>query len=309
MKQIKRNNRKKQDAFEIRCSPDVLCTIGKTPLIQIGKIYAKLETTNPSGSVKDRMVHYMVYKAEKDGKLKPGSRIIEVTSGNTGIAFAMIAAHRGYRFTAIMPESMSLQRRHMMEAFKAEIILTPAEEDMAGAIKKYNKIIKKYPDAWLPKQFENPDNIAAHREGLGKEIIEETNGRVDAFVAGIGTGGTLIGVAQALKEVTPHVKIIGLEPEESSVLSGGRAGFHEIQGIGEGFIPKIVQEHMDLIDEIVKVKSNDAIAMGDLLARKYGILVGISSGANVLVATKVRDRYRNVVTILPDRGERYLGYG
>lgn len=306
MNHMKHNNEKKQGTFQIQCAPNILCVIGKSPLIQIGRVYAKLETTNPSGSVKDRMAHYMADKAEKSGALKPGSRIIEVTSGNTGIAFAMIAAHRGYRFTAVMPASMSLQRRHMMEAFKAEIILTPAEEDMAGAVIRYNELIKEYPDAWLPRQFENPDNIAAQREGLGREIAEQTNGRVDAFVAGIGTGGTLIGVAQALKEVNPSVKIIGVEPEESAVLSGGKPGFHEIQGIGEGFIPKLIQDHMDLIDEIITIKSNDARVMGERLAKKYGILVGISSGANILAARKARKYFRHVVTVLPDRGERYL---
>jgi cysteine synthase A len=306
MNHMKHNNGEKQGTFQIHCAPNILCVIGKSPLIQIGRVYAKLETTNPSGSVKDRMANYMADKAEKSGALKPGTRIIEVTSGNTGIAFAMIAAHRGYRFTAVMPASMSLQRRHMMEAFKAEIILTPAEEDMAGAVIRYNELIKEYPDAWLPRQFENPDNIAAHREGLGREIVEQTNGRVDAFVAGIGTGGTLIGVAQALKEANPSVKIIGVEPEESAVLSGGKPGFHEIQGIGEGFIPKLIQDHMDLIDEIITIKSNDARVMGERLAKKYGILVGISSGANILAARKARKYFRHVVTVLSDRGERYL---
>lgn len=287
-------------------SHDILDTIGNTPLIKIGKIYAKLETTNPTGSVKDRMAYYMVKKAKERGELKRSGKIIEVTSGNTGISFAMISALSGYKFIAVMPESMSMERRKMMKAFGAEIILTPSEEDMEGALKRYEKLIKRHPDAWLPKQFENPDNIAAHREGLGREIIEQTNGKVDAFVAGIGTGGTLIGVAQALKKVNPHVKIIGVEPEESAVLSGGKPGTHKIQGIGEGFIPKLVKDNIEFIDEVIAIKSSDAVNMTKKLATDYGILAGISSGANVLAAIKVSEKHKNVVTVLPDRGERYL---
>lgn len=284
---------------------NILNTVGKTPMIKIGKIYAKLETTNPTGSIKDRMTWYMVKKAEEQGKLKPGSRIIEVTSGNTGIAFAMISAIRGYKFTAVMPESMSIERIKMMKAFGAEIVLTPAKEDMAGAVKKYNELVKKYPDAWLPSQFENEDNIEAHRKGLGQEIIKEIS-RIDAFVAGIGTGGTLIGVAQALKKANPKVRIIGIEPAESAVLSGGKPGLHKIQGIGEGFVPKIVKDNINLIDEVIAIKGEDAIDMSKKLAREHGLLVGISSGANVLAAMKLARRFKTVVTVLPDRGERYL---
>ncbi len=280
--------------------------LGKTPMIRIGNVMAKLETTNPTGSVKDRMALYMVRKAEEREELKPGSRIIEVTSGNTGIALAMISAIRGYRFTAVMPESMSPERRKMMKAFGADIILTPAEEDMEGAMKVYNQLVRENPDAWFPRQFDNPDNVAAHREGLGREIVEETKGRIDAFVAGIGTGGTLIGVAQALKEANPNIRIIGVEPAESAVLSGGGPGHHMIQGIGEGFIPKIVHDNRNLIDEVIAVRSEDAIRKSRELSMKHGILVGISSGANVLAAEEASKRYRNVVTILPDRGERYL---
>jgi cysteine synthase A len=279
---------------------------GKTPMIRIGNVMAKLETTNPTGSVKDRMAIYMVRKAEERGELKPGSRIIEVTSGNTGIALAMISAIRGYKFTAVMPESMSPERRKMMKAFGADIVLTPAGEDMEGAMKRYDELVKENPGAWLPRQFENPDNVAAHREGLGREIVKETGGKIDAFVAGIGTGGTLIGVAQALKEANPGIRIIGVEPAESAVLSGGKPGHHRIQGIGEGFIPKIVQENRNLIDEVIAVRSEDAISKSRELSTKHGILVGISSGANVLAAEQAGKKYRNVVTILPDRGERYL---
>lgn len=289
-----------------RCSKQMEECLGKTPMVRIGSVMAKLETTNPTGSVKDRMALYMVRKAEERGELKPGSRIIEVTSGNTGIALAMISAIRGYRFTAVMPESMSPERRRMMKAFGADIILTPAEEDMEGAMKRYDELVRENPGAWLPRQFENPDNVAAHREGLGREIVEQTKGRIDAFVAGIGTGGTLIGVAQALKEANPDIRIIGVEPAESAVLTGGKPGHHRIQGIGEGFIPKIVHDNRNLIDEVIAVKSEDAISKSRELSMKRGILVGISSGANVLAAEQARKRYRSVVTILPDRGERYL---
>jgi len=284
----------------------ILDTIGNTPLIEIGGIYAKLETTNPTGSVKDRMAWYIVKKAEERNELKKGNKILEVTSGNTGIALSMISAVRGYKFIAVMPESMSLERRKMMEAFGAEIVLTPAKEDMDGAVKKYNELVKKHPNAWLPKQFENQDNIQAHELGLGREILEQTKGKVDAFVAGTGTGGTLIGVARALKKANPKVKIIAVEPVESAVLSGDKQGLHKIQGIGEGFIPKILKDNFGLIDEVITIKSDDAIEMSKKLAKEHGILVGISSGANFLAATKVKKKYRNVVTVFPDRGERYL---
>lgn len=280
--------------------------VGKTPIVQIEGIMAKLETTNLSGSVKDRMALYMIKKAEERGELSKGKKIIEVTSGNTGIGFAMVSAIRGYKFIAIMPESMSVERRKMLEVFGAEIILTPAEKDMDGAIEKYNEIVRKNPDAWLPRQFENPDNPNAHEYGLGKEIVEQTQGQVDVFVAGIGTGGTLIGVARALKKANPNVKIVGVEPAESAVLSGGKPGLHKIQGIGEGFIPKLVKKNLDLIDEVIVIKSDDAITMSKELAKKHGLLVGISSGANFLAAKKLKERFENVVTILPDRGERYL---
>jgi len=285
---------------------DMLSIVGKTPLIKIGKIYAKLETTNPTGSVKDRMADYMIKKAEQRGELNKGSRIIEVTSGNTGISFSMISAIRGYKFTAVMPEHMSIERIKMMKAFGADVILTPKKEDMAGAIRIYNKLVRKYPDAWLPNQFENQDNIDAHELGLGKEIIAQFKGRIDAFVAGIGTGGTLLGVARALKKEFPNVKIIGVEPEESAVLSGRKQSMHKIQGIGEGFIPKLVKDNLKMIDEIITIKSEDAIKMSKRLAREHGILVGISSGANVLAAMKLNKSYKNVITILPDSGERYL---
>ena len=284
----------------------ILNTIGNTPLIEVEGVYAKLETYNPTGSIKDRMAWYIVKKAEERGELKRGSRVIEATSGNTGIALSMISAIRGYHFTAVMPESMSIERQKMIKVFGGELVLTPAEEDIAGTVKKYEELIRKDPGAWLPRQFENADNYLAHKNGLGQEIIRQMNGRVDAFVAGTGTGGTLIGVAMALKDVNPNVRIVAVEPEESAVISGGDPGLHSIQGIGEGFVPEIVQENIGLVDELVKVKSQDAIGMSERLAKKHGLLVGISSGANILAAMQIRKSYANVVTILPDRGERYL---
>lgn len=289
----------------------VIDLIGNTPLVRVGEIFAKLETVNPTGSVKDRMTWYMVKKAEERKELKQGSKIIEVTSGNTGISFAMVSAIRGYKFIAVMPKSMSIERRKIMKAFGAEIVLTPSKEDMAGAVERYKRFIKRNSDAWLPRQFENPDNISAHREGLGKEIIEQTKGKIDAFIAGVGTGGTLIGVAQALRKVGFKIKIVAVEPRESAVLSGRKSGIHQIQGIGEGFIPKLVKESMDFIDEIVTVGSQEAIDTTRRIARDCGFLVGISSGANILAATRIKQKYgfKNVVTVLPDRGERYLSEG
>ncbi len=298
----------------LKTTENIIDLIGETPLLRINipvkkkaaTIYAKLETTNPTGSIKDRMVSYMIKKAQDRGELKMGMKIIEVTSGNTGVAFAMISAILGYKFLAVMPETVGPEKRKMMEFFGAKIILTPAKEDMAGAIKKYKELIKKNKNVWLPKQFENPDNIAAHREGLGKEIIKQTKGKIDAFVAGVGTGGTLIGVAQALKKHNSRIKIMAVEPQESAVLSGRKPGFHKIEGIGEGFLPKLVEENREWIDEVITIKSRDAINMSKRLAREYGILVGISAGANVLAAIKVSKRFKNIVTVLPDRGERYL---
>lgn len=294
-------------------------TIGNTPIVRLEKIngtnsdiYVKLDNLNPTGSIKDVMAFWMINMAEKTGDLKKGSRIIEVTTGNTGISFAMLSIIKDYKFTAIMPEHMSVERRQMMKAFNAEIILTPKEQDMPGAIKKFNELVKEYPDAWLPRQFENQDNILAHKNITGREIIKQLGNKVDYFVAGAGTGGTLIGVAQSLKEVNKDVKIICVEPEESAVLSGKKPGLHEIQGIGEGFIPSILKDNIGLIDEIIQIKSKDAIDMAVRLAKEEGLLVGISSGANVLAALKLAEkisRNKTIVTVLPDRGERYLNSG
>lgn len=284
----------------------ILDTIGNTPLIDIDGIKAKLETYNPSGSIKDRMTIYMIKKAELNGELKKGMEIIEATSGNTGISLAMISAAKGYRFTGIMPESMSIERIKIMKLFGANVILTSAKDDVAGAIKKYNELIKEKPKAWLPKQFQNKDNIEAHKNGIGKEIIQQTNGKIDAIVAGVGTGGTLLGIAFALKEAKINAKIIAVEPYESSVLSGGKQGLHKIQGIGEGFIPELIEKNIHMIDEIIRVKSNDAIEMKEKLAKEKGILVGISSGANIVAANRLKNRFKNIITVLPDRGERYI---
>lgn len=287
---------------------NIVDIIGNTPLIEIDGIYAKLETTNPTGSIKDRMVWYMVKKAEAKGELKPGAKIIEATSGNTGIAFAMISALRGYKFIAVMPESMSIERRRMIERFGGKIVLTPAKDDMAGAVKKYQELARKNKNAWFPRQFENNDNIEAHRLGIGQEILKQIDEKIDAFVAGVGTGGTLIGAALALKKKNPGVKIVAVEPAESAVLSGKKPGLHKIQGIGEGFIPKLIQNNLRVINEIVVISGQKAIAMSEKLAKDYGILAGISSGANFWAAKQIKKKYnfRTVVTVLPDRGERYL---
>lgn len=296
---------------------NVLGVIGNTPLMRLsigGKnkafVFAKLEFLNPSGSVKDRMAVYMVEKAEKGGILHKGMTIIEATTGNTGIALAMVAAIKGYRMIAVMPENMSRERRQMMEAFGAEVVLTSAKDGPAGAIKKRDQLAKKISTSWIPGQFENENNVLAHQFGLGREIIKQTKGKVDAFVAGVGTGGTLIGVAKALKAVNPKVLIVAVEPEESPVLSGGKPGVHNIQGIGEGFIPELVD--LKLIDKIVKVTTAEAEKIVRLLAKREGILVGTSSGANIVASLKVAERLgkgKIVVTILPDRGERYLSEG
>lgn len=250
------------------------------------------------------MALFIVQKAEERGELKKESKIIEVTTGNTGISFAMISAIKKFEFTAVMPESMSEERKTLMKLFGAKLILTPAKEDMAGAIKKYNELINKT-NAWLPRQFENPDNFLAYKQGLGQEIINETK-KIDAFIAGAGTGGTIIGIAKALKEINSKAKIIAVEPQESAVLSGKNPGNHFIQGIGEGFIPPLIKKNRDLIDEIISIKSIDALKKSNELAKNNGLLAGISSGANILACIKAKKKYKNIVTVLPDRKERYF---
>ena len=291
---------------------DILNLIGNTPLIRLKKvnatkaeIFAKLEFLNPSGSLKDRMALYMINMAEKKGRLKPDSTIVEATSGNTGIAFSLVGAVKGYRTIMAMPEQMTIERKQFMELFGSEVVLTSADEGIEGPIKYAEKMAKGNPSVWFPRQFENQDNIDAQKT-MGKEIVRQA-GKVDAFVAGVGTGGTLMGVAQALKEAEPHVKIIAVEPVESAVLSGGKPGKHQIQGIGAGFIPKLVD--MDMIDDVIAVKSEDAINMAKRLAKEEGLFVGISSGACVVASLKVASKLENkakVVTVLADSGNRYV---
>lgn len=292
----------------------ILDLVGNTPVVELAKInntksliLAKLEALNPSGSIKDVMALYMMDVAEKRGMLKPGSKIIEATSGNTGISFAMLAPLKGCKFVAVMPEHMSKERRQMMQAFGAEVVLTPEKDGFPGTLDRVEQLAKENKDAWLPRQFDNPDNTAAHREITAKRILQQVGDKIDVFVAGVGTGGTLMGVAEALRRVSPGVKIVAVEPAESAVMSGGKPASHLIQGIGPGFVPSLV--NMDLIDEVIKVKSNDAMAMTRRLMKEEGLMVGISSGANVLAALEVAQRLgkgKTIVTILPDRGERYL---
>ena len=296
----------------MKVSNTVLDFIGKTPMIKLdfpdieATIYAKLEYLNPSGSIKDRIAKYMIEQAEKRGDLKPGYTIVEATSGNTGIAFSMVSAAKGYKMIVVMPEVMSIERRRIMQAYGAQVVLTPAKEFVEGSVRKAKEIASQ-PKHWLAGQFTNPDNVAAHRETTGKEILEQTGGKVDAFVAGVGTGGTLMGVAEALRAHNPNVKIIGVEPAGSPVISkGGPAGPHKIEGIGDGFIPDIVD--VSKVDDWILVTDEEAIGMARRLSRERGLFVGISSGANVVAARKVAEKLgkgKVVVTVLPDSADRY----
>lgn len=295
---------------------DMTELVGNTPMVRLNRIaqksgamlIAKLEFFNPAGSVKDRIGLAMIEAAEKEGKLKEGSFIVEPTSGNTGIALAWVAAVKGYRCVLTMPENMSIERRKILKAFGAEIVLTPAEEGMKGAIDRAILIESQDAKAFLPQQFKNPANPAAHREGTAEEILKDTGGKVDAVVAGVGTGGTITGLAQKLKKEFPRIKIIAVEPEESPVLSGGIPGPHSIQGLGAGFIPDIVD--LDIIDEVIKVSQDSAADSARKLARMEGIFAGISSGAALSAALKIGGRKdykdKTVVVILPDLGDRYL---
>ena len=290
--------------------------IGNTPMVEINslageseaRIAAKLESFNPLSSVKDRIAYSMIEDAERSGKLVPGGTIVEPTSGNTGIGLAYIAAAKGYRLILTMPESMSMERRKLLRIFGAELELTPADKGMKGAIAKAQEILDRDPKAFMPGQFSNPANPKIHRETTAEEIWEATGGDIDVFVAGVGTGGTVTGVAQVLKERKPEVIIVAVEPEGSPVLSGGSGGSHKIQGIGAGFIPEIMET--DLIDEIITVGNEDAGETARRLAREEGILAGISCGAAMWAALKVgaREEFRGkrIVTLLPDTGERYL---
>ena len=292
--------------------------IGKTPLLELvhiekelgleAKILAKLEYFNPAGSVKDRIAKAMIDDAEASGKLKPGSVIIEPTSGNTGIGLASVAAARGYRIIIVMPETMSVERRQLMKAYGAELVLTEGAKGMKGAIAKADELAKEIPGSFIPGQFVNPANPAVHRATTGPEIWEDTDGKVDFFVAGVGTGGTITGVGEYLKSQNPDVKIVAVEPASSPVLSKGTPGSHKIQGIGAGFVPAVL--NTGVYDEIITVENEDAFATGKKIGKSEGVLVGISSGAALWAAIELAKRPENkgktIVTLLPDTGDRYL---
>ena len=292
--------------------------IGKTPLLELAhiekqegleaRILAKLEYFNPAGSVKDRIAKAMIDDAEEKGLLKPGSVIIEPTSGNTGIGLASVAAARGYRIIIVMPETMSVERRQLMRAYGAELVLTEGAKGMKGAIARADELAKEIPNSFIPGQFVNPANPAAHRASTGPEIWDDTDGKVDIFVAGVGTGGTVTGVGEYLKSQNPAVRVVAVEPASSPVLSKGAAGAHKIQGIGAGFVPEVL--NTAVYDEIIPVENEDAFAAGKLVGRAEGVLVGISSGAAVWAAIQLAKRPENqgktIVALLPDTGDRYL---
>lgn len=292
--------------------------IGKTPLLELthiekalglkAKVAAKLEYFNPAGSVKDRVAKEMIDQAEAQGRLTPDSVIIEPTSGNTGIGLAAVAAARGYRIIIVMPETMSVERRQLMKAYGAELVLTEGAKGMRGAIARAEELAARIPGSFIPGQFVNPANPKAHREHTGPEIYEDTDGKVDIFVAGVGTGGTITGVGEYLKSRNPGVKVVAVEPKASPVLSSGAAGSHKIQGIGAGFVPDIL--NTDIYDEIIRVSDEDAFQAGRMMGKTEGVLVGISSGAALFAAVELAKRRENqgklIVVLLPDTGDRYL---
>lgn len=291
--------------------------VGNTPLVEVtniekkeqlkARLLVKLEYFNPAGSVKDRVGKAMIEDAERIGRLKPGSVIIEPTSGNTGIGLAAVSAVKGYRMILTMPDTMSVERRNILKAYGAEIVLTPGEKGMSGAIEKAEELAKEIPDSFIPGQFDNPVNPRAHMESTGPEIWQDTDGQVDIFVASVGTGGTLTGTGTYLKEKNPNIKVIAVEPSTSPVLSGGSAGPHKIQGIGAGFIPKVLDTH--IYDEIITVDNEGPFATAKMLARTEGLLTGISSGAALYAAIEIARRPENegktIVVLLPDSGDRY----
>ena len=292
--------------------------IGDTPLVRLNRvvpedsaeIYVKLEYQNPGASVKDRIAISMVEAAEREGRLKPGDTIIEPTSGNTGIGLAMVAAAKGYKAILVMPETMSLERRNLLRAYGAELVLTPGSEGMKGAVKKAEEIVAENPHYFMPQQFKNPANVQIHRETTGPEIVEAINshdGKLDAFVAGVGTGGTITGAGEVLRKHFPHIKIFAVEPASSPILSGGKPGPHKIQGIGANFIPDIL--NTSIYDEVITVENEEAFETSRRVAKEEGILGGISTGAAIFAALKVAKRLgkgKRVVTVAPSNGERYL---
>ncbi|EPI41682.1 cysteine synthase A [Gardnerella vaginalis JCP8522] len=292
--------------------------VGNTPLMELthiekeynlaAKILVKLEYFNPAGSVKDRIAKQMIEEAEAEGTLKPGSVIVEPTSGNTGIGLSMIAQTKGYKSIIVMPESMSIERRKLMKAYGAELVLTPAKDGMKGAISKAKEIVENTPNAWTPGQFTNQANVHAHYKTTGPEIWQDTDGNVDMLIAGVGTGGTITGTGTYLKEQNPHLEVIAVEPADSPVLAGGKPGAHKIQGIGAGFVPDVLNQN--IYNRIVHVTNEDAIESGKLISKKEGVLVGISSGAAIWAAIQEAKREENagktIVAILPDSGDRYL---